>query len=103
MTSTIPLIEYNIIQRTVKINSPIVIEQYCNSITIINIGITIAEVNYIPLNPGTPGVNNGESVAIGGNIGEIFNGRIDIAFPAGGVGSVIVIQKVYLPQNFKTT
>ena len=94
------LLQYVIIQKPQKTNGSVIIEEYANSITIINIGLTIAEVNYIPLNPGTPGVNNGESVSFGGNRGEIFNGRIDIAFPVGAVGSVIVIQKCYLPAQF---
>jgi hypothetical protein len=92
---------YNNVYRPVNNNASIVIEQNCNSITIINIGATQALVDtVIPLNAGVPGTNNGESISFGGNRLEIFSGRLDISFPAGAGGNVVVIQKIYLPGQF---
>lgn len=79
-----------------KRNSKVVIDTYCNSATIVNIGTTLMLVNGIPLNPGTPGTNNGETYLFGGNRAEIFKGRIDISFPAAGIGSCLVVQKYYV-------
>lgn len=88
---------YNIVPRAVLENTSIEIMPNCNSITIINIGTTQATVNYfIPLNAGVPGTSNGESFTFGGNRLEIFNGRLDIAFPGTGAGNVVVIQKIYI-------
>lgn len=87
---------FNFLVNNYKINSPIVIDERCNAFTIINVGTTIAFYNGIPLNPGTPGTNNGESVSLGGHEGEIFRGRIDVSFVTAS-GNVVVIQKIYLP------
>lgn len=88
---------FNFIQKNVNSNTQVSVEQTCNSFTVLNTGTTVAMINFIPLNPGTPGVNNGESISFGGLKGEILKGRIDISFPATGRGNVIVIQKIYLP------
>jgi hypothetical protein len=37
----------------------------------------------------------GESFSIPGNLGEIFKGRIDVAFST-GAGQLTIIQKYYL-------
>jgi hypothetical protein len=95
------LIKYNTLYNNYKVNSLVIIDQFCNSWTAINLGTTAATVNGIPLNAGVPGTNNGESFSIGGNISEIFMGRIDVGFPATGIGNVLIIQKIYLPENFK--
>lgn len=92
------ILYFNFIYTTIKSNGSVVVEQLCNSYTVINLGTTIAIVNGVPLNPGTPGTNNGESISQGGNKGEIFKGRIDIGFISGS-GNVVVIQKIYLPNQ----
>ena len=92
------LLYFNNLYQTVRQNQQLFVDALCNSVTIINVGLTVCKVELIPLNPGTPGVNNGESVSFGGNRMEIFKGRIDINFPA-GAGQVIVIQKIYLQSN----
>jgi hypothetical protein len=91
------ILYYNITPVQYLVNSSIVVDPNCNSVTVINIGATIMTVNNIPLNPGTPGINNGESFTFGGNRAEVFSGRIDISF-TGGAGSCIVIQKIYIPE-----
>ena len=93
-------LEYNNIIQTVKTNKGIAIEEMCNAVTIINVGTTLCTVQGIPLNPGTPGTNNGESFTFGGNKGEIFRGRLDIGF-ATSAGNAIVIQKIYIHVNDK--
>lgn len=69
----------------------------CNGFTVVNVGDDIVTVNGRVLYPGTPGSLNGDSFTIGGNLGEIFTGDINISF--GGVGanpSVSVEQKFYI-------
>ena len=68
------LLYYNITPVQYQAPSSIVVDQYCNGVTVINIGVAVMTVNGIPLNPGTPGTNNGESYSFGGNKGEIFSG-----------------------------
>lgn len=89
---------YNFLYTVYKINIGVVVDELCNAYTAINIGTTVAYVNGVPLNPGTPGTNNGESISQGGNRGEIFRGRIDISFE-NATGAVILIQKIYLPNQ----
>lgn len=86
---------YNLIYSTITQNTQVVIQELCNSWTVINTGTTVATVNGLALNPGTPGTSTGESYSIGGNFGELFYGRIDVGF-ATGIGSLMVIQKIYL-------
>lgn len=72
------------------------VEPKCNAMTFCNIGTTDAMINAaIPLHPGNS-VANGEAWTIGGNKGEILTGRVDISFPAGEGGAVLVVQKYYL-------
>ena len=94
------VIFYNEVNKYIQTNTRVVVEYLCNGWTVINIGTTVAIVNGVPLNPGTPGTNNGESVSKGGNKGEFYKGLIEISFPATGAGNVIVIQKIYLPDTF---
>lgn len=92
------LLIYNIIPTVYRKNAAVIIQEMCNSVILINQGTTIATVNGVVLNPGTAGVNNGESFTFGGNVGEIFKGRIDINFPS-GAGNVLSIQKIYFFHN----
>jgi hypothetical protein len=87
--------KYNFSAITVEQSRAVTPDEKCNGFTAINTGATVATVNGIPLNPGVPGTNNGESFSLGGNFGEIFKGRIDIGF-TGGVGQLLLIQKYYL-------
>lgn len=90
---------FNFIYSTIILNSQVIIDELCNAYTIINLGTSICSVNGVPLNPGVPGTNNGESISQGGNKGELFRGRIDIAFINAGINNVMVIQKIYLPNQ----
>lgn len=91
-----PFLYFNNLSKTIRANTSVIVDPYCNSYTVINLGLTLALANGVPLNAGVPGTNNGESVSFGGNYGEIFKGRIDINFPVGNTGEVLVIQKIYL-------
>jgi hypothetical protein len=91
---------FNFIYTTYKINAGVTIEPLCNAFTAINVGTSIAYINGVPLNPGTPGTNNGESISQGGNRAEILQGRIDVGFSAQTGNSLIIIQKIYLPGQF---
>jgi hypothetical protein len=93
---------YNFLYTTYTINCGVVVDPLCNAYTVINIGTSIAYVNGVPLNPGTPGTNNGESISQGGNRAEIFRGRIDIAFD-GAKGKIVIIQKIYLPNQLNNS
>lgn len=87
---------YNFVIETVTDKRSIIVDERCNGFTCINQGDDTAIVNGVMLHPGSP-TANGESWAIGGNLGEIFRGRIDIKFE--GVGTapqLLVIQKIYL-------
>ncbi len=88
---------YNTIINEYQRAASVVVDKFCNGVTVINIGTSVMRANQIPLNPGTPGTNNGESWTFGGNRGEVYSGRIDISF-TGNAGSALVIQKVYIPE-----
>lgn len=92
----INLIKFNIIEKVMKINGGVVVEDLCNGLTAVNLGTTTMYVNNIPLYPGTPGTSRGESYTYGGNEGEVFCGRVDIAFDT-GEGNGLILQKIYLP------
>ena len=89
--------KYNVNSQQYNQNGNVSLDIYCNGWTAINIGTTLVTVNGIPLNPGTPGTNNGESFAIGGNEDEIYTGRITLAFSGVGTNNVLIIQKFYIP------
>lgn len=94
------LLFYNASYTQYLVDSSVVIDDFCNGWTVINIGASVMFVNGIPLNPGVAGTNNGESFSVGGNRGEIFMGRIDLRF-VGGAGVCVVIQKFYEPSYFR--
>jgi hypothetical protein len=81
-------------------NAPISVPlaKLLNGFTVKNTGNTIAIVNGAPVNP------NG-SKGTGGNRGEIYMGRLDIAFqlpvpaPPVPINQVVVTQKYYINRN----
>lgn len=98
MKSPIPFIPYNFVPTTYRENTSVPFLKLCNGWEIVNIGATTATVNGRPLYPGTVGSVLGDSFSVGGNLGEIFTGRVDIAFP-GGNGVVIFTQKIYIVEK----
>lgn len=90
---------YNFIINSCKNRTAIIPDENCNGFTVINKGLVDCEINGINLKPASPGAS-GESISFGGNLGEIYRGRIDVSFPNGIVNAdVLVIQKVYLQKH----
>ena len=88
---------YNFLINYYTVNTHVIVDDKCNGFTVINKGTVDGMVNGIILKPGTA-TATGESISFGGNVGEIFRGRIDISFPSGSAGgNLVVIQKIYLP------
>jgi hypothetical protein len=73
---------------------------YCNGYTIRNLGDTIVMVSGTRVFPALIAGQPGESVSIGGNIGEIFKGRLTVRFDAlpGTNRLVEITQKYYIIQ-----
>jgi hypothetical protein len=82
-------------------NGSIDVDANCNSLSFRNdsgVGGSPVTVNGVLLNPSLVAGASGESFSIPGNLGEIFKGRIDVAFTLGGVAQhLTIIQKFYLP------
>lgn len=88
--------EYDIIAQTYLAGGQILVDPKCNGWTAINTGDELVTVNGIPLLPGTAPSLTGAAIAIPGNQGELFTGRIWIVFAGGGSRpSVCIIQKFY--------
>jgi hypothetical protein len=68
-------------------------DPYCNGFLVFNAGASILVANGIP-------IPVGGTVTFGGNRGEIFKGRLQVAFVPPGVNNCIVVQKFYLASNF---
>lgn len=67
----------------------ITIDPRCNNITAVNKGTTIIDFNGIPLSAN-------ESITVGGNAGEILQGKVSISFSGTGTSKAVIIQKYYL-------
>lgn len=68
------------------------LSEYCNGLTIRNTGSTTVTVNRQPLDAGA-------FMAISGNEGEIFRGRIDLLFAAAGNAG----NEVWVTEKFYTS
>jgi hypothetical protein len=92
---------YDIIAQAYAKGGEIKIDERCNGFTAINTGDTLVTVCGIPLKPFPPGHPEltGAAVAIPGNEGEVFTGRIWIVFDdvPGANPQVVIIQKFYKP------
>lgn len=94
--------KYNFQGIEVSANGYYNILEQTNGLTVINQGNVGVWVNQVYLNASPLNVNpgdrfGGESLAIGGNAGEIVAGRLQISFDPGTEPRVIIIQKYYLP------
>lgn len=92
---------YDIIAQVYEIGGEIKVDPKCNGFTAINTGDTLVTVCGIPLKPFPPGHPEltGAAIAIPGNYGELFKGRIWINFAnlPGVTPQVVIIQKYYKP------
>lgn len=88
---------YNISVLTYNLPQMVDVVENCNGFSCTNLGDTIAEVNGIQLLPGVPGTSRGDSVTVGGNLGEIYKGNIRLVFAVGGATPLVeIIQKFYV-------
>ena len=94
-------VQYDFIAQSYERGGDIKVDQYCNGFTAINTGDTLVTVCGIPLKPFPPGHPEltGAAIAIPGNLGELYRGRIWIVFSdVPGVNpQVVIIQKFYKP------
>lgn len=92
---------YDIIANTYYASQEIRVDERCNGWTAINTGDTLVTVNGIPLKPFPPGHPEltGAAIAIPGNAGEFYRGRIWCVFDNTPAVSpqVTIIQKFYKP------
>lgn len=99
MQTDTKLLAYNISYSRYTGPTSIQRQELCNGFMVTNIGDTDATINgKILFASATPLTDQGDSVTIGGNEGEIYYGNLDIAFvqPIGANPLVEVIQKYYI-------
>lgn len=81
---------YNTEVQVYSVSTKIIIDRFCNGITILNNGTNNCVFDGETIVPG-------QSKAISGNRKEIFIGRKDLEFPVAGAGNLAVItQKFYV-------
>jgi hypothetical protein len=71
----------------------------CNAVIVTNLGDTIATINGAILFPSaTPATDAGDSLAFGGNEGDVYSGNLKLAFafPVGANPQVQIIQQFYI-------
>lgn len=93
-------LEYDIIAQFYAAGGEVRVDSRCNSWSAINTGDSLVFVNGIPLKPFPPGhpEATGAAIAIPGNIGERFSGRIWIDFVNVLANpQVCIVQKYYKP------
>ena len=89
------LLQYNFFDTVITRPGLVNFDIYCNGWVIKNSGTTLVLIMGETLNPG-------ESKSIGGNYGEIFVGRLNVAFrtqtpaPATIVNKATLTQKMYV-------
>lgn len=92
------LLRWEMVPNTLKTSGWYDIPRNCNGFMVTNTGDVIVEVNDQILYPGTIGTSLGDSKSFGGNYGEVYVGKLKVAFanPTGGVQpSLEVVFKVY--------
>jgi|HubBroStandDraft_5_1064220.scaffolds.fasta_scaffold00865_19 hypothetical protein len=95
MKLPIPVVFWNESTQQYTVATNIPVDQWCNGWTAINRGTTICIVNGDPLNPG-------ESKDFGGNLGEIYEGRIDISFKVQVPPPLVITNLAVVTQKFYT-
>lgn len=93
--------KYNLSIVNYSAGGNITVMKDCNSVAVVNVGDTIAEINGIPLFPSaTPATVRGDAVSINGNEGELYKGNLRLAFrvPIGAAPQVIIIQQFYVEE-----
>jgi hypothetical protein len=96
------ILYFNTVVKSVRIAGAVKVDRMCNSFEAINIGSDVATINGIPLNPPAAGEVLGDSFVFGGLKGEIFIGRINVAFATVVAPQVLIIEKIYQPDQEST-
>jgi len=91
--------DWNIVVNRYSESKQLIVEKGCNSITITNLGDVIVRFNNLTLFPSaTPATVAGDSISLGGNLGEIYTGDMNLQFvlPTAGTAPLVeIIQKFY--------
>jgi hypothetical protein len=96
----IPSIGYNVIVQTFTTQTEVEVTPSCNGVSIRNIGDTVCMINGIRLLPTLVAGGSGESTQFGGNLGELYKGRLQLQFIGAGVAPLVeIIQKYYLYES----
>src|SRR5262245_24856278 len=92
------LLRWDMMVTTLKASGWFDIPRNCNGFMVTNTGDVIVQVNDQLLYPGTIGTSLGDSKSFGGNYGEVYVGKLKLAFanPTAGVQPAVeVVYKVY--------
>lgn len=91
--------QWNEVTTPYRESGQVTVQKGCNSITYTNLGDVIAQVNGKTLFPSaTPATVAGDSISLGGNLGEVYKGDINLKFvlPTAGTNPLVeIIQKFY--------
>lgn len=96
MSNEIKAIAYNIYGQGYYTNQYVKPDPKCNGWTAINRGTGLAYINGIPLAPPAVPGTAGDSFSVGGNLGEIWGGDLNISFEPGFTNNLVLVQKYYL-------
>ena len=95
--SNINSIAYNVIVQNFYAADEVEVTPLCNGFSARNLGDTTAFVNGVRLLPSLVAGQTGEVMEIGGNLGELYKGRIQLMFTGAGIAPQIeIIQKFYI-------
>jgi len=95
--SKIQSIAYNVIVQNFYSSDEVEVTGLCNGFTARNIGDTTAFINGVRLLPSLVAGQTGEVMQIGGNLGELYKGRIQLSFLGAGVApNIEITQKFYI-------
>lgn len=86
-------VAYNFVSQVYTSVIQIDLDPWCNGVTIRNTGTSNLRVQGEILAPG-------ESLAIGGNFGEVIRGRLDLFFTGAGNNECVIRQKFYINPPF---
>lgn len=86
-------VAYNFYAQTYSQNTQVSIDQWTNGMTIRNTGTSMVLFQEEQIAPG-------ESIAIGGNFGEVIRGRLDLSFTGAGNNEAVIRFKFYVNPPF---
>lgn len=90
-------IKYSELTQTYNRQTIVPLRPNLNGYSARNVGTSVAIVNNKRLLPAPFAGVSGEAVSMGGNLGEIYEGIIEIKFEAAGNDAVEITQKFYVP------